>query len=139
MKPLVVMKKRSHRVFVLSMAIAATLLPVLITVVAEISMGMVFLGFAPALLIVYSLAWYTLSWKLTFASKGITKSVFGVKSKSYRYQDIQDAVSGYFSADSAIVVRIVFVDGKAVKFRMNDENAGKAKKFLLSRHSIRYI
>ena len=139
MKTIVVMKKRGHRVFALIMGVATALMPIFISVAARISMGMMLLCFTPAFLIVYPLLWYIWTWKLSFDSNGITNSVFGFSGKIHGYQEIRDAVCRYSSTESAMIVRIVFDDGKSAKFRMDDENAQKARKHLLSRHSIREI
>ena len=139
MKTIVVKKRRSYRVFALIMGVATALVPVITSAVTQITMGMMFLCYAPAFMIVYPLVLYTVTWKLCFDSKGITNSVFGFRGEIHGYQEIRDAVCRYSSSDSAMIVRIVFADGKSVKFRMDDENAQKAQKHLLSRHSIRAI
>ena len=97
------------------------------------------LCFSPAFMIIYPLVLYTVTWKLCFEANGITNFVFGFRVKIHGYQEIRDAVCRYSSSDSAMIVRIVFDDAKSVKFRMDDENAQKARKYLLSRHSIRQI
>ena len=139
MKTIVVKKKRSQRLFALIMGVATALVPVITSVITRISMGMMLLCFAPAFLIVFPLVWHTLTWKLCFEANGITNFVFGFRVKIHGYQEIRDAVCRYSSSDSALIVSIVFADGKSVKFRMDDENAQKARKHLLSRHSIREI
>ena len=139
MKTIVVKKKRSQRLFALIMGVATALVPVITSVITRISMGMMLLCFAPAFLIVFPLVWHTLTWKLCFEANGITNFVFGFRVKIHGYQEIRDAVCRYSSSDSAMIVRIVFADGKSVKFRMDDENAQKARKHLLSHHSIREI
>ena len=139
MKTIVVKKKRSHRVFALIMGVVTALMPVITSLVTRISMGLMLLCFAPAFLIVFPLVWHTLTWKLCFEANGITSFVFGFRVKIHGYQEIRDAVCRYSSSDSAMIVRIVFDDAKSVKFRMDDENALKARKHLLSRHSIREI
>ena len=139
MKTIVVRKKRSHRVFALIIGVVTALMPVITSLVTRISMGLMLLCFAPAFLIVFPLVWHTLTWKLCFDANGITNSVLGFRGKIHGYQEIRDAVCRYSSSDSAMIVRIVFDDAKSVKFRMDDENAQKARKHLLSRHSIREI
>ena len=139
MKTIVVNKKRSQRLFALIMGVATALVPVITSVITRISMGMMLLCFAPAFLIVFPLVWHTLTWKLCFEANGITNFVFGFRVKIHGYQEIRDAVCRYSSSDSALIVRIVFDDGKSVKFRMDDGNAQTARKYLLSRHSIREI
>ena len=139
MKTIVVRKKRSHRVFALIIGVVTALMPVITSLVTRISMGLMLLCFAPAFLIVFPLVWHTLTWKLCFDANGITNSVLGFRGKIHGYQEIRDAVCRYSSSDSAMIVRIVFDDAKSVKFRMDDENALKARKYLLSRHSIREI
>ena len=136
-RTVVVRKNRSHRVFALVACIVMTLVPIFVSIATRVAMGMVVLCFSPALLIAYALAWYDCSWKLILASGGITKSIWGVEGKCHSYQEIQAAVSGYSGSDRAMIVRIVFSDGKAVKFRMDDDNAVQARSYLLSRHSIR--
>ena len=139
MKTIVVKKKRSHRVFALIVGVGTVLMPVITSVITRISMGMMLLCFAPAFLIGFPLVWYTVTWKLCFDANGITNSVMGFRGKIHGYQEIRDAVCRYSSSDSAMIVRIIFADGKSVKFRMDDENAQKARKHLLSHHSIREI
>lgn len=137
MRTVVVRKNRSHRVFALVASIVMTLVPIFVSIATRVAMGLVVLCFSPALLIAYALAWYDCSWKLIFASGGIAKSMWGVEGKCHSYQEIQTAVSGYSGSDRTMIVRIVFTDGKAVKFRMDDDNAVQARSYLLSRHSIR--
>ena len=139
MNAVVVMKKRSHRVFALIMGVAMLLMPIFISIAARISVEMMLLCFAPVFVIACPMIWHTLTWKLCFDSKGITNTVFGFRGKTHGYQEIRDAVYRYSSSDSAMIVRIVFADGKSVKFRVVDENAQKARKYLLSHHSIRQI
>ena len=139
MKTIVVMKNRSHRVFALIMGVITALVRIFISVVTRTSMGTMLLCFVPAFMIVYPLVLYTVTWKLCFDPNGITRSVFGFRGKVHGYQEIRDAVCRYSSSDSAMIIRIVFADGKSVKFRMDDENAQKARKHLLSHHSIREI
>ena len=139
MNAVVVMKKRSHRVFALIMGVAMVLMPIFISIAARISVEMMLLCVAPVFVIASPMIWYTLTWKLCFDSKGITNTVFGFRGKTHGYQEIRDAVCRYSSSDSAMIVRIVFDDAKSVKFRTDDENAQKARKYLLSRHSIRQI
>ena len=95
--------------------------------------------FTPAFMIIYPLVLYTVTWKLCFEANGITNFVFGFRVKIHGYHEIRDAVCRYSSSDSAMIIRIVFADGKSVKFRMDDENAQKARKHLISHHSIREI
>ena len=139
MKTIVVMKNRSHRVFTLIVGVITALVPIFISVVTRTSMGTMLLCFVPAFMIVYPLVLYTMTWKLCFDPNGITRSVFGFSGKVHGYQEIRDAVCRYSSSDSAMIIRIVFADGKSVKFRMDDENAQNARKHLLSHHSIREI
>ena len=139
MKTIVVKKRRSYRVFALIMGVATALVPVITSVIAQISIEIMLLCFTPAFMIIYPLVLYTVTWKLCFEANGITNFVFGFRVKIHGYQEIRDAVCRYSSSDSAMIVRIVFDDVKSVKFRMDDENAQKARKHLLSRHSIREI
>ena len=139
MKTIVVKKKRSQRLFALIMGVATALVPVITSVIAQISIEIMLLYFTPAFMIIYPLVLYTVTWKLCFDANGIINSVLGFRGKIHGYQEIQDAVCRYSSSDSALIVRIVFADGKSVKFRMDDENAQKARKYLLSHHSIREI
>ena len=139
MKTIVVKKKRSQRLFALIIGVATALVPVITSLITRISMKMMLLCVAPAFVIIYPLVLYTVTWKLCFEANGITNFVFGFRVKIHDYQEIQDAVCRYSSSDSAVIARIVFADGKSVKFRMDDENAQKARKYLLSHHSIREI
>lgn len=136
MKTIVVRKRRSLWLMHLGLAGAALVLPLLLAIRYDQPVGVLLMAFWPVRLVACGAAWYYASWRIEFASDGITKSVFMWKCRTYGYPNVRDVISRWSTADGGSIIRIVFLDGRSVKFRLDDENGEKARKFLLSRCSI---
>ena len=64
--------------------------------------------------------------------------LIGVGNSNKTYHQIKDVISRLSYTEQGIV-RITFIDNRSIKFRLEDENADKARKRILSYHSIRNI
>lgn len=91
----------------------------------------------PVVLFLALLLWYFESWQIVFFKDGICKRVF-FRKRSYQYTQISDAVRGHSVSDLEFV-RVVFKDGKAFRFRLQDDNAEKALKMLCKQRTVRWL
>ena len=137
MKTITVRKPRSHRIMSRIFAIFSVLVPVLLTVCFWQSLGVMFLLCLPGIALSKGMLLYVESWRIGFDANGLQKSVFGIAGKHYRYNEIKDVISRCSVSERGVILRIIFADGSAVKFRMQDENGEKARKYIMSRHTIR--
>ena len=78
---------------------------------------------------------YYASWQITFNGSGIHKQLFWINAGSHSWSQVKEVRSEYSYTDQE-VIRIHFKDGKTARFRMICENADKARKLILSHHSI---
>lgn len=139
MKTITVRKPRSHRAAIRTFAVLEVLVPFLMAVCFRQSLYLMILLCSPALVIGMGLLLYCETWSIRFDSRGITRSVFGASGKVHGQGDIVDVLTRWSSADRAQILRITFSDGRSVKFRLTDENGEKARKWILSRHTIRML
>lgn len=77
-------------------------------------------------------------WKISFFPNKICVVSLFFKRKEYSYAQIRDVVRGY-SYTERFYIRITFDDGKSIQFRLEDENAQKAIKKIISHRPIREI
>ena len=75
-------------------------------------------------------------WKTVFTPKEIVIKRMFKKSKKFSYYQIKDAYLSY-SCTEYEQINLIFVDGTCIRFRTEDENAGKALRAIRSHHSIR--
>lgn len=77
-------------------------------------------------------------WQVSFAPNTITIKRLFFGTKTYAYVQISDAYIAYsYTVHKHICLS--FTDGKKIRFRMEDENAGIAKREIQSHHSIRIL
>lgn len=92
----------------------------------------------PIVLALLVLTVYYDTWKLTLSSDEVSKQGFFTTTFQLPYSQISDILAS-FSSTEYDHVRIVFLNGKQVVFRRDDDNAGKAVTVLSSHHSIREL
>ena len=79
---------------------------------------------------------YYETWKIILEQKKIYKKVFFLRSKQYSYFEIKDAVIGHSYTESNSIT-ISFSNGKSMRFRLTDENAGIAVSRISSCRTVR--
>lgn len=138
MNTIIVKKKKAHRIGIR-----------IITLLFAICFGIISFYFAsydlyyallflPWLVMILMLWLYYETWQIWFQTDGITKKVFFITGKKYSYHLIKDVVR-YFANREGFYYKLVFISGKKMRFRLEDENADKAVKRIHSHHSIRIL
>ena len=93
--------------------------------------------YIPPLVIFAPLTLYFLTWNIQFEEKTIVKRVFFTEISRYSYSAIREVVKRYYTSEHIFTIRMCFTNGKALQFRMDDENAEKAVKVLQKHCSIK--
>ena len=91
----------------------------------------------PIILCVFFMALYYEVWQLSFSQKEISIKRLFFKLRTYSYAQISDAYTTYSISLRGEHICLTFSDGKRIVFLLNDENADKAKRILMSHHSLR--
>ena len=138
MKSIIVKKCNSHRIAVRFFTIVCLLVPAILSLCFKQTVWIMMLLCSPVTAWMILMLLYYETWKISFDSDGVRKKVFGVPGKAYSYHQIKDVISRLSYTEQGIV-RITFIDNRSIKFRLEDENADKARKRILSYHSIRNI
>ena len=138
MKSIIVKKRNSHRIAVWFFTIVFLLAPVILALCFKQTVWIMMLMCSPVIAGMILMLLYYETWTISFDSDGVRKKVFGVSGKAYSYRQIKDVISRWSYTERGIV-RITFTDNRFITFRLEDENAEKARKRLLSYHSIRSI
>ena len=140
-KRIVVIKMcKAHRVAVLVMFISLFLfmLAAMIYVIAsskfEIGIILMLLAIPTFLFLPFPL--YYATWQITFDSDGIQKRLWGINHKKHAWTQVKEVRSAWLISERSNGISIIFEDKKAVRFRMDCENAEEAKKLILSHCSI---
>lgn len=136
-KELVVRKSKAHRQGIFITFVIMVVLSVLATILFHpiYYWGLISLiGVVPVLCILL----YYHTWRISLSSKCITVQHIFRRTKSYTYSQVID---GYIANSFTLYrhVCLTFYDGKRLRFRMEDENAGRAVKTILSHHSLRSL
>ena len=79
---------------------------------------------------------YYATWQITFDTDGIQKHIFGINCKNRPWTQVKEVRSAWLISERSYGINIIFKDRKAVRFRMDCENAEAAKKLILSHCSI---
>ncbi|MBQ7857052.1 MAG: hypothetical protein IJ351_00240 [Oscillospiraceae bacterium] len=79
---------------------------------------------------------YYATWQITFDSDGIQKRLWGINHKKHAWTQVKEVRSAWLISERSNGISIIFEDKKAVRFRMDCENAEEAKKLILSHCSI---
>lgn len=76
-----------------------------------------------------------ITWRVTLDEQGVRKEVFGRTTRSYAWTQVQ-GVERFKPTGELSYIYVLFKDGKKLSFRIDWENALKAKVFLQSRFSV---
>ena len=131
----IVKKCKAHRIGIAVFSIL--ILTILTFCVVAMHTPAAILLYIPVLSILSPMALYYLTWQIRFDKKSIFRYVFGRKARTYSFTMLRDAVKRYYVSERNITVRMHFIDGKVLQFRMDDENAAQAVKILQRHCSIR--
>jgi len=140
-KKIVVIKMcKAHRIAVLVMFsllflfMLAAMIYVITSSKFEIGIILMLLGIPTFLFLPFPL--YYATWQITFDADGIQKRLFGIKCKKHAWTQVKEVRSAWLISERNYGISIIFKDKKAVRFRMDCENAEAAKKLILSHCSI---
>ena len=134
-KAIVLKKCKSHRVGIVAFSVA--MLAALTVCVIALRSAAAILLYIPILVILAPLTLYYLSWNIRFEEKVIVKSVFFRETNRFSYSMLREVVKRYYTSEQNFTIRMHFVNGKTLQFRMDDKNADKATKKLLKHCSIK--
>ena len=135
-KETVIVKKcKAHRIGIVVFSIV--MLTVLTFCVVAMHTPVAILFYIPVLIILSPMVLYYLTWQIRFDKKGIVRYIFGKKARKYSFTMLREAVKSYYVSERNFTVRMHFIDGKVLQFRMDDENAVQAVKILQRHCSIR--
>ena len=135
----VVRKRGSHRIGGRLLFGELVFVPFLFSVLFRQRLLVMVLLCAPFMMIGLMILLYGETWYICFDPQGITHCVFGVHRRVHGWGEIMDVITRWSSSDNDQILRISFRDGRAVKFRLTDENGELARKWILSRHTIRVL
>lgn len=138
MKSIVVKKRNSHRATLRLFTVVFLLIPILLVFCFKQSIWAMLLLCLPIIVGMLLILLYYETWEIFIDSKGVRKKLFGIPGKTYSYHQIKDVISRWSNTEQEII-RITFTDNKTIMFRSKDENADKARKQILSYHSIRNL
>ena len=132
---IVIKKRKSHRI---GIAVFSIMMLVILTVcVLSLHSAAALLLYIPPLVIFAPFSLYFLTWNIRFEEKLIVKSVFFTEISKFSYSSLQEVVKRFYTSERNFTVRMHFVNGKTLQFRMDDENAEKAVKALQKHCSIK--
>lgn len=139
-KQVIVRMCKSHRIGVITISallIAGALVSMIVLVsLAEMDLWMGILLCAVPVVLMLPLPLYCSSWQITLNANGIHKRLFWINTGTHSWAQVKE-VRSTFSYTEHEVISILFKDGKTMRFRMICENADKARKLILSHHSIK--
>ena len=139
-KNVVIKMRKAHRVVVLFMFILlflfmlAAMIYVITSSKFEIGIILMLLAIPTFLFLPFPL--YYATWQIKFDADGIQKRLFGIKCKKHAWTQVKEVRSAWLISERSNGISIIFKDKKAVRFRMDCENAEAAKKLILSHCSI---
>ena len=139
-RTMVIKMCKAHRIAVLIMfsLLYLFMLAAMIYLVASSKFGfgiILMLLTIPTLLFLPFLLYYA-TWQITFDADGIQKRLFWLNQKRYAWTQVKEVRSAWLISERSYGISIIFKDKKAVRFRMDCENAEAAKKLILSHCSI---
>ena len=138
MKKTVIVKKcKSHRTVMVIFSVA--MFVVLTMCVFAMQTAAALLFYVPFFVIWAPMTIYFLTWQIRFEKSGIVRKVFFRESKKYSFAMLREVVKSFYASERNFTVRMYFVDGKVLQFRMDDENATQAVKTLLRHGSIKTL
>ena len=132
-KTIVIKMRKGHRILVITMF---SLLYLFMFVAIFYVIGTILMLLAiPTFLFLPFLLYYA-TWQITFDADGIQKRLFWLNQKRYAWTQVKEVRSAWLISERSYGISILFKDKKAVRFRMDCENAEAAKKLILSHCSI---
>ena len=133
--------RKAHRIFVLTMfgILFLCMLAAVIYVIAssEFEIGVTLMLLAIPAFLFLPLPLYYAAWQITFDAEGIQKRLFGIDQKKYAWTQVKEVRSAWLISERSNGISIMFKDKKAIRFRMDCDNAEQAKKHILSHCSIK--
>ena len=139
-KTIVIKMRKAHRIFVLTtfsllfLFMLAAMIYVITSSKFEIGIILMLLAVPTFLFLPFPV--YYATWQITFDADGIQKRLFGVNCKNHPWTQVKEVRSAWLISERSNGISIIFEDKKAVRFRMDCENAEEAKKLILSHCSI---
>ena len=139
-KTIVIKMRKGHRILVITMFsllflfILAAMIYVITSSAYEIGTILMLLAIPTFLFLPFLL--YYATWQIKFDADGIQKRLFGIKCKKHAWTQVKEVRSAWLISERSYGISIIFKDKKAVRFRMDCENAEAAKKLILSHCSI---
>ena len=130
----VVRKSKRHRAGIWAFSMLA--LAVTLYAAAALRAPEGFLLCVPVLLIGIPFALYDSTWQLRLEEKHIVKRLFFREISRYSYVQLRKVRKRYCTSEGNYRIEMIFVDGKRLQFRMDDECAGQAEKKLQRHCSI---
>lgn len=134
-KGITVRKCKSHRAII--GVFSAVVVCLIVICVVYLNTPVALLLFLPILPIVTPMVLYYFTWQLHFDDKYIWKRVFFRETKKYSYAEFREVKRRYYTSENNFCVIMYFSDGRRIKFRMDDDGAGKAVKELQRHRSIK--
>lgn len=131
-----VMKKKSHRTGIRWFVFSSWFLTGFLLDMTE-DRPLRFLILALIIAPLVLLLCYFEDWAVTFYKGKIIRNRLG-RQRQYPWTEVQE-VTSFRSATDGETICILFRDGKAFRFRREDENGEKAVKLILKHNSIRSI
>ena len=130
----IVKKPLGERIWI--SAITIFVLVIVIMCVANMGTPIALLLFTPIFLILLPLVIFSLTWQLRFEKEQIIMIFCFCKVKVYTYAQLQDITQQYFTSEHGSTIRMNFIDGKVIRFRIGDDGAKQAIKLLCKHRSI---
>ena len=139
-KTIVIKMRKGYRILVITMFSLLFLFMFVaifyVIVSSEFEIGTTLMLLAiPTFLFLPFLLYYA-TWQITFDADGIQKRLFWLNQKRYAWTQVKEVRSAWLISERSYGISIIFKDKKAVRFRMDCENAEAAKKLILSHCSI---
>ena len=139
-KTVVIKMNKTHRVsvFILSAFLIVCMLASMIYLIslAEFGLGIELLLCVAAIVPFLPLPLYYATWQIIFNADGIQKQLFLINQEFRTWSQIKEVHSTWLTSKSNHIISIKFKNGKTIRFRMDCENAEKARKCILSLCSI---
>ena len=132
--------RKAHRILVLTMFsllflfMLAAMIYVITSSAFEIGIILMLLAIPTFLFLPFPL--YYATWQIMFDAYGIQKRLFGINHKKYAWTQVKEVRSAWLISERSNGISIIFKDKKAIRFRMDCDNAEQAKKLILSHCSI---
>lgn len=139
-KTVVVKMCKTHRISlsILSAFLIVCMLASMIYLIslAEFESGIELFLCVAAIVPFLPLPLYYATWQIIFNADGIQRRVFLINQKFRTWSQIKEVRSTWSTSEGNHIISIKFKDGKTFRFRMDCENAEKARKCILSHRSI---